>query len=434
MSAIFPLTRKSLKDYEPDFRIEVIIADGMWYSLPKWRKLARVTEEEINSWVERNMEAGRLVQSPTGAKSFRYGKDAVLAWHEENNLEVGEQILDFIFPARIWDGKTEVEGFLEAPLREIGVVTFECTSKVAAEVTEALRGIARVRESDPGRYKAYSLSADFVKPIIQGIFAQYTVAEASRIYSRGSSKRREVVDFSDNFSHHLISFYRTFAKSLVKREMETIKIYIPEPQDQESQIISWVFTAVEKFDESSSVPFSGYLNSVLRRWPYDLPYLHLGRDLSFFQRDRAKAVARLREKNGRPDGVFSASVLADEMGMTHSAFTDLEEKHHVWMKTKNAASLTWDENSEEKGGETVMGAVGATSSSRSNSLQANRLSQALIEAALKTEQYEASFAVISQMGSDELDLVRLRTASPEFILELGTLLGLITQEAAASEG
>lgn len=425
MTVKFPLTKKTIKDHPADFRIEVIIADGMWYSLPKWRKLARVTEAEIDAWVERNLNGGRLIQSPTGAKSYRYHTEAVLAWHEEHGLEVGDQLLDFIFPARIWDGKTEVEGFLEAPLRELGVVTFECTSPVAREVAEALKGVARVRESDPGRYKAYALSADYVKPIIQDIFAKHTVAEASRIYSRGSSKRRELVDFSENFAHHLISFYRTFAKTLVKREMETIKIYIPEVQDQESQIISWVFTAIEKFDEASSVPFSGYLNSVLRRWPYDLPYLHLGRDLSFFQRDRAKALARLRAEAGDHETVFSASALAKEMGMTISAFTDLEEKHNVWMKTKNAASLTWDENSEEKPGEAVMGSVGATSSSKSNAVQANRLSVALVATALKTGEHEAAFTVISQMGSEELDLERLRTASPSFILELGAHLGLL---------
>lgn len=280
MNSSFPYSKKDLKKLDPDFKIGAIVADGMWYSLTKWRKLAKVSEEEINSWVERHLENGYLIQSPTGAKSFRIPYHTVIDWHEEHGLEPGDQIFDFIFPTRLWDGMTEVEGFMKAPLREIGAVTFECTGSVAVEIIEQLRGIARVREIEPNKFKAYCLSVDYVKPIIQDVFSQHTVAEVSRIYSRSSSYRRELVDFSPNFVHHLTSFYRNFAKTLVRKEMDTIRIYIPEPQDQESQIISWVFTAIEKFDESASVPFSGYLNSVLNRWPYDLPNLHLGQDLS----------------------------------------------------------------------------------------------------------------------------------------------------------
>lgn len=420
----FPYNKKDLRTLEPDFKIQAIVADGMWYSLSKWRKLAKVTEEEINDWVARHMESGYLNQSPTGAKSFRIPYDAVIDWHQEHELEVGDQIFDFIFPARVWDNLTEVEGFLAAPLREIGVVTFECNNAVAKEVTAQLRGIARVREADPGKYKAYCLSAEFIKPIIQEIFEGYTVAEASRIYSRSSSKRRELADFSDNFSHHLVSFYRAFAKSLVKKEMETIKIYIPDPQDQDSQIIAWVLTAIEKFDEKSSVPFSGYLNSVLKRWPYDLPNAHLGQDLSSYQRSRAKAVTRLRLQVGKPDATFSAIELADEMGMRISDFTDLEEKHHVWIKTKNATTLTWEENSEEKQGQTVMGAVGSSAGSQSNAIQSNNLSRALIDAALNSGHHNDALNIISQMGADAINLDLIKEATPAFILELGAVLGM----------
>ena len=225
---IFPISKKDFRKFEPDFRIEAIIADGMWYSLTKWRKLAKVSEAESNKWIDEKLKAGELVQSPTGAKSFRYPYEKVLQWHAEQGLEVGDQIVDFIFPARVWDGKTEVEGFEEAPLREIGVVTFECSADAAETVTEALRGIARVREVEPGKFKAYCLSADYIKPIIQEIFKSKTVAEFSRVYSRSSSYRREMVDFSEDFAHHLIQFYKGFAKSLVKREMETIKKKITE--------------------------------------------------------------------------------------------------------------------------------------------------------------------------------------------------------------
>lgn len=420
----FPINKKDFKGYPVDFRIEAIVADGMWYDLPKWRKLAKAPEEDILKWIEKKTAEGTLLQSPTGAKSYRYAKAEVIKWHEEHDLEVGEQVLDFIFPARLWDGKTEVEAFLESPLREIGVVTFECTEKPLNEIKELLKGVATVREEEPNKYKAYCLSADYVKPIIQEVFGRYSVADATRIYSRSFSRRRSMVDFSDNFAHHLIAFYKSFAKTLVKGEMETIKIYIPDPQDQESQIVDWVITAIEKFDESTSVPFSGYLHSVLKRWPFDLPYVHLGRDLSHFQRSRAKALTALRNKTGVPDGTFSATELAKEMGMRLSDFTDLEEKHHIWMKTKNASPLTWDENNEEKSGDEVMGHVGDTQTAKSNAEQANNLSRAIISAALGTSLFADAFVILSQMGTDEIDMGILQKASEEFVLELGAQLGV----------
>lgn len=419
----FPYTKKDLKKLDPDFKIGAIVADGMWYSLPKWRRLAKVTEEEINDWVERHMNNGYLSQSPTGARSYRITHEQVLEWHREHGLEVGDQIFDFIFPARVWDGVTEVEGFLATPLRDIGIVSFRCTTQVANDVTEALRGIARVREAEPGLYKAYGLSANYIKPIITEVFARYPASEAYDTYSRGSSMRRELVDFSEPFAHHMISFYRAFAKSLLKKFMDTIKIYIPEPQDQESQIIAWVIEAIEKFDESASVPFSGYLNSAIKHRPYDLPNRQLGSDLSNYQRDRSRAVNRLREKLGDTSASFSATTLADEMGMRLSDFTTLEEKHHVWLKTKTATTLTWEENSEEKGGEQVMGSA-VTGSRQSDRKQCHALSAALIAAAIHTEKFEDAFSIISQMGAEEINLGKVKAASEDFILRLGVELGM----------
>ena len=56
-------TKDTLKNEPVDFRIGAIISDGMWYSLPKWRKLARVTEREINEWIDEHLADGSLLQS-----------------------------------------------------------------------------------------------------------------------------------------------------------------------------------------------------------------------------------------------------------------------------------------------------------------------------------------------------------------------------------
>lgn len=415
-------TKDTLKNEPADFRIGAIISDGMWYSLPKWRKLARVTESEINEWIDEHLADGSLVQSATGAKSYRFPLSSISDWYDKHNLDVNGQLVDFVFPPRIWDNMTETEGFLSAPLREIGIVSFSASANSANEVINALRGVARVREFEPGRYKAYCLNASYAREIIEDELRKLNEDSGKKIYSRSEAKRREMSDFTTEFANGLVMFYKEFGKTLVKKEMETIKIFLPDPEDQESQILMWVLMAIEKFDESTSVPFSGYLNSVLRRWPYDLPSTHLGKDLSSFQRQRSKALVSLKEKFGEKN--FSNVDLADEMGLEQSKFNDLEEKHRVWTRTQNATTLTWEENSDEKiTNSNMSGGVSASSVATDINL-ANKLSFSVIQAALNTNQYNDAFSIISQIDISEINMGKIRSVSETFIQELGYLIGV----------
>lgn len=421
MNALF--TKESLKKQSTDFRIGAVISDGMWYSLPKWRKLSKVTEEEINEWIDKKIEEGVLLQSPTGAKSYRFPLESIYEWYYEQDLKLGVQLIDSIFPPRIWDGMTETEGFLSATLRKIGIVSFSCTSEIAAEVSQALKGIAKIRETDPGRYKAYCLSSSYVKEIIEDILKKYEPLPANRkIYSRAESNRREMVDFTPEFSHGLVVFYKQFAKTLVKSNSDTIQIFIPDPEDQESQILIWVITAIEKFDESASVPFSGYLNNVLNRWPFDLPSNHLGKELSLFQRNRSRAISAMKKRFGDEKN-FTNTEIATEMDIEQIKFNDLEEKHRVWTRSRNTTTLTWDENSDEKSIESNVSG-NFTGSSASDIALANKLSQSVIQTALNTGLYEDAFSIISQIDISEINISKIQSISEPFIQELGFVLGV----------
>ncbi len=415
-------TVEEFKKQPPDLRIGIVISDGMWYSLTKWRKIAKVSETEILKWIDTHLKNGMLLQSATGAKSYRFSHNSIKQWYSANNFTPGEQLIDFLFPPRIWAGLTETEGFLAAPLREIGIVSFTCSAKVAAVVTEALRGVARVRETEPNHYKAYCLDASHVKIIVEKIFTEYTEQHTGKIYSRGVAKRRELVDFPPEFSQGLIVFYQAFGRTLVKKMMETINIFLPDVEDQNTQVIMWVIAAVEKFDESTSVPFSGYLNSVLRRWPYDLPYLHLGKELSNFQRQRSRALESLRQTTGRKD--FTSEELAQAIGITRHEFDGLEEKHKVWISTRSATPLTWSENGEEKVSENMIkGNVHATNIP-TDIILANRLSSAVIQTALTSANFPDAFTIISQIDETNINLSKIREVSEDFIQILGTELGI----------
>lgn len=421
MEALF--TKETFKKQSTDFRIGAIISDGMWYTVQKWRKLAKVTEDEINQWIDEKLASGELIQSETG-KSYRFSLKSIENWYAKNNISRDAQLVDFLFPPRVWDNQTETEGFLQAPLREIGVVSFNGDSAVAEEVARTLKGIARVREAEPGKYKAYCLSAHYTRSIIETIVKKYPEkTENGKTYSRSEAKRREIVDFTPTFSDGLVEFYKIFGKSLVKREMETIKIYLPDPDDQDSQITIWVLTAIEKFDESSAVPFSGYLNSVLKRWPYDLPTQHLGKDLSAFQRQRSRAIESLKQEHGDEKN-FTNIQLAKAMELDQRSFNDLEEKHRVWTKARSATTLNWSESADEKLVESNISGDYSNSGSDTDIDLANKLSLSIIQTALKTGLYDDAMRLIAQIDSSEIDVKIVQSVTGDFIKTLGDIMGL----------
>lgn len=407
-------TRKTFYTQPVDFRIGAIVSDGMWYSLTKWRKLAKCEEEELQAWVDKHTASGDLLQSETGAKSYRFTLKAIKKWYNEHNFSMNDQLIDFLFPPRIWDGQTENDGFLNAPLRTVSIISFTAESDVARAVTEALRGTARVREVSPGKYKAYGLEASFINYHIQEAAKELGVA--IKTYTRTEAFRRELADFTPVFARELVMFYQQFGRTLVKPMMETIRIFIPDPEDQRSQIAIWVLTAIEKFDQSTSVPFSGYLNSVLRRWPYDLPALYLGKELSAFQRERSRALKALSaEYNG---GTIPNDKIAEALGLELGEFLDLEEKHSAWVRSQNATTLTWDENADEKAIESnISGDLTASSGSTDIELSSN-ISYALVKAALDTEEYNTAYFVASQLDVPEIDVPSVRTLPENFVSAL----------------
>lgn len=430
MDALY--SRKTFDQMDEDFRIGATVSDGMWWSYAKWKQYSKASDEYLQQWISEALNSGRLVQSATGQRSYRFPLESIHEWYSAQGLEIGVQLVDFLFPPRIWDGMTEPEGFLNAPLREIGYVTFSCSPKVAAHVTQALMGIARVREIESGRYRAFALSSDYASAIIRDVFKQQGLTEKGSIHARFRSYRREMIDFTPAFARGLVLFYGHFGKTLSRKAMDTIKLFIPEEEDRESQIIAWVIAAIEKFDEASSVPFSGYLDNVLKHWPYDLPYDHLGKELSNFQRKRSRAIKVLQSHYNSSSQNFPNSELAYEAGMTLDEFNELEEKHHIWLGMQYSTTITWDDGSEEKApvDTSSQSSVYNTGGTSNDIALAHRLSLGVVKTALTTEAFDDALTVIKQIDSSNADFsAELDGVSDTFIEELGANLGVNNRRA-----
>lgn len=408
------------------FRIEAVISDGMWYSLSKWQEIAGVEEEELTEYVEKALKDGTIAQSPTGSRSYRMPAQSIIQWYKKQNINMNDcQLLDFSFPPRIWNGYTEPEGFLSAPVREIGVVSFVVDEHTAQEVRKSLKGIARVRESEPGKYKAYGLNATYIKEkVIEAVEANCGMkAENTKVYSRQISKRREMIDFNDKFASKLVEFYKELGKSFVKSSEKTISIFISSPEEQDAQILMWVLEAIEKFDESASVPFPGYLDNVLKRWPYNLPNQFLGKELSQFQKDRARAIETLKEEYGH-DLVFSYEDIAKEMGVDCNYFYDLEEKHKAWIGTKNAEPLMWEDRGEEKTDSETESIMEPTVRGSSDRELSHKISLSAIECALETGRFDDCVSITNQIDSGDTYTDNISLLSEEFIVKFAEKMGV----------
>lgn len=414
-------SKEEFKKQPEDFRIGAIISDGMWYSFTKWQKYARVNEEVLQEWIDEHLKDGSIIKYSEDASSYRMDTEHVLQWYKDHDITPGDQIVDFVFPARIWDGQTETDGLIDAPLREIGMVTFTCSKEVAQRCIDRLKGMARVRQDSPNTYKAYCLDAQSVKRIVSDVFSSSRSADFEKVYSRNVSKRRELADLNPVFREGIVSFYKDFGKTLVKPAQETLKIFLPNPEDQEVQILIWVIMAIEKFDSSSPVPFSGYLSSVLTRWPYDLPDTFLGKELSAFQRKKSSAIKALKKKTGKE--YFDSTTISQEMGLSMEDYLSLDNRNKLWAEINNATSITWSETGEEKSAYAPE-FISDGHQPKTNIDQAHRLSKAIIKAAVDTENFEDALFLISKMDANNADLSYVNDLDKAFIASLGYHLGV----------
>lgn len=400
-------TRDKFNSMSDTWRIEAVIHDGNWYDESKWRRVAKVDSETLENWIEENKDI--LIKSELG--SYRVGYDDILNWYDKEDLDIGEAIVPNNFPPKMWGKTTETDVFLSAPRRRVGTVSFEVPDKeLLNKCINILKGTAKIMPDKEGRYKAHGLSAIHIKNLLSKGLTEKEF-DSLQVKTRAIIMQRELTDLPIEWLEDALDFYtNNFAPSILRSSMSTISIYLPDKYDIHSQTIVWVITALKKFNEQASVPFSGYLSNVLRHWPYDLPDEHLGKELSKFQRDRKRAIEEAEESDLSVNGHVPIEVLAELMDMPIENYIELNKEHENWKSTKNASTLTWEDSSNEKKGTLVGDVAGA----ETDVGQSSKMSIAALRAAVDTEEWDSAYDFISQIDSNEIDTSIAGRLSPEF--------------------
>lgn len=413
--------REHFNSQSDEWRIEAVIHDGNWYDFKKWRKVAKVKKDVLEKWIDENKDI--LIISELG--SYRVGYDEIIKWYNENDIDLETSIVPNNFPPKLWDKTTETDVFLSAPRRRVGTVSFIAETKEILDKCEnILKGTAKIMPDDGGRYKAHGLSAVHIKNLLSKGLTEKEF-DSLQIKTRATIMQRELIDLPPLWLDEALDFYvNTFAPSALRSSMSTISIYLPDRHDIHSQTMIWVISAMKKFNENASVPFSGYLSNVLRHWPYDLPDEHLGKELSKFQRDRKKAIEQAEREGLSIDGNVPIEVIAEIMGITLEDYIELNIEHENWLAEKNATTLTWEDSANEKKGTRV----GETESIKNDAQKLSRMSIATVKAAVDTEDWDSAYKLISQIDSNEIDDEIGGKLSGDFVKQFAAYLKELSEE------
>lgn len=408
--------RKQFNAQDDIWKIEAVIHDGNWYDPEKWAKVAKVDKKTLLAWIEDNKDI--LIESGLG--SYRVGYDEIIRWYEQEDIDVEESIVPSNFPPKLWGGTTETDVFSNAPRRRVGTISFKVdNNEILDRCVEILKGVGKVMPDEGGRYRAYGLSAIHMKNLLSKGLTE-SEFESLDVKTRAILLQRELVDLPPEWLSEAITFYaNTFAPSILKSAMSTISIYLPNKEDIHSQIVVWVITAMKKFDENASVPFSGYLSSVLRHWPYDLPNEFLGKDLAKFQRERKKVIELIKEEGYKGDNI-SIETLVEKMDISKDEYIELNSEHENWLAEKNATTLTWGDSANEKKGELL----GSEAAVKVDVEKMATISLAAVRAGIETKDWDSMITVISQIDKSDIDKDINEKLSSEFLVSFAKNLGL----------
>ena len=78
-----------------DYRIELVIHDGNWYTKEKWAKIARVTVSEIEKYID---SVDYLIKAND---SYRCNYDEIIRWYKSKKLNITAELIPKNFPPKL---------------------------------------------------------------------------------------------------------------------------------------------------------------------------------------------------------------------------------------------------------------------------------------------------------------------------------------------
>ena len=216
----------------------------------------------------------------------------------------------------VFCGLPEAEGWALAPITPRDRVHFRVDRELPlAEFRGDLPdGVTATYDQGDGLYRvdgacgSAAMLADWIR-------AWATRHGSSTIGLRAETdvRRRAPRDLPADFLADLCRHYGPVSLKRLQRNMSTIRLHLPDPDDLGQQVFEWVLKAVAQYDETKGVPFGAFLATQLSKWVHDLGRTAHGRTAADTENKQQTAIATfIAEHQRRP----SEKELAAYMGQS----------------------------------------------------------------------------------------------------------------------
>lgn len=278
------------------------LSDGQWHSLTKIMKHSGKQFKRNKTKVEETLKelTSKEYLLPGNNNSFRMHPDCIKYWRNHHNLPFNPRgsTTDLTSP-RYFGGILEDEGWLLAPLRTHDLVHFRVSGDLSVEDVQRYLGVAGIaRQDTDGLIRVSCLNGQYVYDRMKS----WDVSLPSKITGVRLDRdvqRRELTDLPARFVSELCAFYGSFAYTLLRNSMTSVKKHITDADDIQQQIYLWVVDAIQRYDATTSIPFAAFLHSALQRWVHDLNRKSYGRAAADTELKYTRAITSFMNEHDR---------------------------------------------------------------------------------------------------------------------------------------
>jgi hypothetical protein len=204
----------------------------------------------------------------------------------------------------VFGGIPEAEGWALAPITPRDRVHFRVDAELPLERfrAELPDGVTVSFDAGEGLYRvdgpcgSAAMLADWVRAWCAG-HGRGTIG----LRAETDVRRRTPRDLPPAFLDDLCRHYGPVSLKRLQRNMSTIRMHLPDPDDLAQQVSEWVLKAVSHYDETKGVPFGAFLATQLSKWVHDLGRNAHGRTAADTEHKQQKAIAAfIAEHQRRP--------------------------------------------------------------------------------------------------------------------------------------
>lgn len=282
------------------------LSDGQWH--PEYKIKKEVGNTKVLPLLEKLHEQGVLIAGSNN--SFRMNGENLRLWRQITDFEKKNTAR---YTPRFFGNILEDDGWLLAPLQNNDLIHFRVKGNISDKAIDALLGDnVTITRSEDGLYRVFTKTGgQEVYTLVKNYTDENGVNVFSGVRLEENIKRRDLKDLPQRYISDLCVYYGNFAKVLLRPNMTSITKHISDPDDIQQQIYVWVIDAVQRYDNSTSIPFAAYLGKMLGKWVFNLNRQSFGRNIADVELKHSRAITAFRNENDREP---SLEELADVLG------------------------------------------------------------------------------------------------------------------------